>query len=148
MRVDAEDQKLAEKVGKGVWFLDGAFYELYQDEDEIWRVNTTWGNYARHDTPFYVLENLLKRGIKLDKRHFDAIELVETLDAVEEDDEDDEDEDVKETVPITAAEEIVQNLFTARTVSDEELAIGFIRNPKTNDVYKVLVQYIGNRSNE
>ena len=147
MRVDAEDQKLAEEMGAGIWFLDGTFFELYPDEDEIWHVNVTWGNYAGHDTSFYVLESLQKRGIRLDQRHFDAIKLVETLNKTD-GDEDDLEDDAEEEVPVSGAESIAQNLFAARTVSDEEIAIGFIQDPKTNDLYKIVVQYIGNRPNE
>lgn len=143
MRVDAVDQKLAEEMGEGIWFLNGTFYELYQDDDKDWHVNVSWGAYAAAEDYFSVLPDLQAEAIKLDQRHFDAIERVnapvETVQA----------ESLQVDTGIeTGAEAIAQNLFVARTVSDEEVAIGFIEDPETHDMYRVVVQYIGNRPND
>lgn len=40
------------------------------------------------------------------------------------------------------------SLIAAREVADEETVTGFISDSETNDMYKVTIQYIGNRSDE
>jgi hypothetical protein len=38
------------------------------------------------------------------------------------------------------------SLIAAREVADEESVVGFISDSGTNDMYKVTIQYIGNRA--
>jgi hypothetical protein len=50
-----------------------------------------------------------------------------------------------EKCPVTM---LAGSLIAAREVADEESVTGFFTDAETNDMYKVVIQYIGNRSND
>lgn len=50
-----------------------------------------------------------------------------------------------EKCPVTM---LAGSLIAAREVADEESVTGFFTDDETNDMYKVVIQYIGNRGND
>lgn len=79
MEIAHWQQNVADGLGEGFYYYEQNFYELYK-RGSTWHVNVLWGN--DEQTVFVLTDGLAEHGIKLDQRHFDAIELVETLDKI------------------------------------------------------------------
>jgi hypothetical protein len=47
-----------------------------------------------------------------------------------------------------ACEALLDQLVAARELADEEFIMGFVEDEDTNDVFKVTIQYIGNRADD
>lgn len=143
MEIAEHQQHIAKNLGVGIYFYENSFYELYTKRD-TWHVNVLWGK--DNQEVFVLTDALAKEGIKLDQRHFDAIERVDApvqtvaaeLPKVEQEAE----------IPcdkLSAVEVIVESLIAAREVADEEINMGFVTDSISGDMFKVSVQYIGNQ---
>ena len=155
MKIWERDQELAQKTGEGVWLWDGAWYELYIDNDGEWSANASRGSSVEGNT-LAILPEILKHGIKMERRHYDAIERVDApaeqaplgscrpygyCEVCKEDYVQLVDDDC-------ATEAIIDNLIMARTVSDAETAVGYVRDAATGDIFKVTIDYLGNNPDE
>jgi len=177
MRIQQKDIHSAERMGEGYYYVPevggefGDFYHLWKDTAGEWHIAPTWTLECSNNEEFIVLPNIERRAIKMDHRHFEAIKRVDApaeqapvgscqpyvsvgvdwdkaeehspsgkktwypgcCDVCQEDD--------------CATEAIIADLIMARTVSDAETAIGYVRDPATGDIFKVTVEYLGNNPN-
>ena len=168
MKICREDQALAAQIGESIWVWDGVWYQIYQDKYNEWSVNCSWGWISEY-TELHILSELVEKGIKIEQRHLDAIKRVDApaeqvtvgVDwaKVEEHappgkktwypgccEVDPDNEYAIEERKLSPVEDIVWSLMAAREISDEEHNMGFVTDSESGDMYKVTVQYIGNRS--
>lgn len=144
MKICEKHQELAAQIGESIWVKDGNWYQVYLDADGEWSVHASWGSIG-YDVEMHMLDKIVRQGTKIEQRHLDAIQRVDApaeqvtvgVDWVQRIEDND-----------CATEDIIDNLIMARTVSDAETAIGYVRDAKTGDIFKVTIEYLGNNPDE
>ena len=162
MKVNSSHEKVAERLGQGVFFhTQRNQFLLLEQRATAWEIvllDTGWEN----TTQYNLLPMDEKYLVKLPSDERDIESMIELWQAKQEDQ-----SKLGRCTPHSccpshamqqledmAAEtcdcddnpvmQLFGSLIAAREVADEETVTGFISDSETNDMYKVTIQYIGN----
>jgi len=161
MKLNTKDVALAVELGEGEFINtnSGNVFSLCGSGME-WYV-TVLGRGWEYQTTCHILPNLADGAVKLPKSSSERAAMLELWKAHQEGvtklgrctpsarcpshaAQQQIDLEIEEC-PVTM---LAGSLIAAREVADEESVIGFFTDDETNDMYKVVIQYIGNRSND
>jgi hypothetical protein len=155
MKIHPKHEWLANKMGEGYYYIPGSqreFFHLWKDGQNQWRCTSTWTLECDKDEEFVVLDSISRKAIKMNCHHFEAIERAD--DATEQVTKplgycEVSKEDYVQLVDDDCAVSVIfENLIMARTVSDAETTVGYVRDANTGDIFKVTIDYLGNNPDE
>jgi len=160
MKVNSDHKAVAERLGEGVFFdpRRGVFSLLVNKHHwEIILLEDNWGGVQRYNLLALDEKYLIKLSkdkediktmLKIWKAHQEGVVKLGrcTPSACCPSHAAQQQIDLEtEECPVTM---LAVSLIEAREVADEESVTGFFTDDKNNDMYKVVIQYIGNRSND